>query len=108
VDPNTAIHISVPPAGSEDPKVQESRSIFEAFPPGLQRALERGTLDDINVVLGKMAVDQAEEVVELLSRGGMLSIESEIIDTTKGETIPDWSKPEEGPPVAEADDVELD
>jgi len=99
VDPNTAIHITVPPPNSDNPEVQEARKIFEAFPPGLQRALEKGTLEDINLVLGKMAVDQAEEVVELLSRGGMLSIESKIIDTTKGETIPEWAnKAEETPP----------
>ena len=89
VDPNTAIHIAVPPPNSDDPETQQARKIFEAFPPGLQRALERGQLEDINVVLGKMAVDEAEEIVELLGRGGMLSIEPKIIDTTKGETIPE-------------------
>jgi cell division cycle protein 37 len=51
--------------------------------------LERGALEDINVVLGKMAVDEAEEIVELLGQGGMLSIEPTIIDTTKGETVPE-------------------
>ena len=55
----------------------------------MQKALERGQLEDINVVLGKMAVDEAEEIVELLGQGGMLSIEPKIIDTTKGETIPE-------------------
>ena len=89
VDPNTAIHINVPPPQSDDPETQEARKIFESFPPGLQRALERGALEDINVVLGKMAVDEAEEVVEKLGQGGMLSIEPKIIDTTKGETIPE-------------------
>lgn len=89
VDPDTAIHIHVPPSDSDDPEVQQARKIFEAFPPGLQRALERGALEDINVVLGKMAVDEAEEIVELLGKGGMLSIEPKIIDTTKGESIPE-------------------
>ena len=95
VDPNSAIHITVPPSDSNDPEVQEARKIFEAFPPGLQRALERGALEDINVVLGKMAVDEAEEVVDLLGRGGMLSIEPQIIDTTKGQEIPERLQ---GPP----------
>jgi len=36
-----------------------------------------------------MAVDEAEEVVDKLGQGGMLSIEPKIIDTTKGETIPE-------------------
>ena len=40
-------------------------------------------------MLGKMAVDEAEEVVDKLGQGGMLSIEPKIIDTTKGETIPE-------------------
>jgi cell division cycle protein 37 len=106
VDPNTDIHIAVPPPNSEDPEVQEARKIFEAFPPGLQRALERGKLEDINVVLGKMAVDEAEEIVEKLGQGGMLSIEPKIIDTTKGETIP---VPEKSTaPLGEVHEEELD
>jgi cell division cycle protein 37 len=103
VDPNTAIHINVPPPNSDDPETQEARKIFESFPPGLQRALERGALEDINVVLGKMAVDEAEEVVEKLGQGGMLSIEPKIIDTTKGETIP-----ERGVPASHVDEVPVD
>ena len=97
VDPDTAIHIAVPPPNSDDPETQQARKIFEAFPPGLQRALERGQLEDINVVLGKMAVDEAEEIVELLGQGGMLSIEPKIIDTTKGETIPEHLMPRQCP-----------
>jgi cell division cycle protein 37 len=107
VDPDTAIHINVPPPDSEDPEVQEARKIFEAFPPGLQRALERGALEDINVVLGKMAVDEAEEVVELLGQGGMLSIEPKIIDTTKGETIPERPSTQH-PKLDEVREEELD
>jgi cell division cycle protein 37 len=108
VDPNTAIHIAVPPPNSEDPEVQEARTIFEAFPPGLQRALERGALEDINVVLGKMAVDEAEEIVELLGQGGMLSIEPKIIDTTKGETIPERPVHSELQQLEEVHEEELD
>jgi cell division cycle protein 37 len=108
VDPNTAIHITVPPSNSEDPDVQHARKIFDAFPPGLQRALERGALEDINVVLGKMAVDEAEEIVELLGEGGMLSIEPKIIDTTKGETIPERPIHDELPELEEVREEELD
>jgi cell division cycle protein 37 len=108
VDPNTAIHINVPPPDSDEPEVQEARKIFEAFPPGLQRALERGALEDINVVLGKMAVDEAEEIVELLGQGGMLSIEPKIIDTTKGETIPDRLTQPEHPNLPQVEEEELD
>ena len=108
VDPNTAIHINVPPPNSDDPAIQQARKIFEAFPPGLQRALERGALEDINVVLGKMAVDEAEEIVELLGQGGMLSIEPTIIDTTKGETIPERLAPHGQPNLEEVREEELD
>lgn len=102
VDPNTQITIAVPSIGSDDPEIQNSRKIFESFPPGLQRALESGNLDEVNKVLGKMSVEEAEEVVGLLgevtnpnptesetsltnSQGGMLSLESQIIDATTEE-----------------------
>lgn len=67
VDPGTAISISIPPAASEVEEEKEARKIFEAFSPGLQRALESGSLEEVNKVLGKMSVEEAEEVVAQLS-----------------------------------------
>ncbi|KAH8805671.1 putative Hsp90 co-chaperone Cdc37, partial [Xylogone sp. PMI_703] len=85
VDPGTTINITIPPKTSEDPAEIESRKIFESFPPGLQRALESGSLDEVNKVLGKMSVEEAEEVVGKLGEGGMLSLEEQIIDATTKE-----------------------
>ncbi|KFY28933.1 hypothetical protein V493_02685 [Pseudogymnoascus sp. VKM F-4281 (FW-2241)] len=85
VEPGTEIKIFVPPKElleSADEEERRSREIFEAFPPGLQRALESASLDEVNKVLGKMSVDEAEEVVGQLSEGGMLSLGEQIIDTT--------------------------
>lgn len=88
VEPGTEIKIFVPPKEllkSADEEERRSREIFEAFPPGLQRALESASLDEVNKVLGKMSVDEAEEVVGQLSEGGMLSLGEQIIDTTTPE-----------------------
>ncbi|KAF1958089.1 Hsp90 co-chaperone Cdc37 [Byssothecium circinans] len=91
VDPGTQINISVPPPEptSSDPEEQEAekaaRAIFDSFPPGLQRALESASLDEVNKVLAKMSVDEAEEVVEKLGQGGMLSLESGVVDATTDE-----------------------
>jgi cell division cycle protein 37 len=63
VDPNTTININIPAPDSEDPEVQKARQVFESFPPGLRRALESGSLDEVNKVLGQMSVEEAEEVV---------------------------------------------
>lgn len=91
VDPDTTINISVPPENptSEDPEeleaMKKARAIFDAFPPGLQRALGSGSLDEVNKVLAKMSVDEAEEVVEKLGDGGMLSLEQGVVDATTDE-----------------------
>ena len=91
VDPGTTINIRVPPKEpeSEEPEARDfevqARQIFEAFPPGLQRALESGSLDEVNKVLGKMSVDEAEEVVGKLGEGGMLSLEEGVVDATTEE-----------------------
>ncbi|KAF2155764.1 hypothetical protein K461DRAFT_221161 [Myriangium duriaei CBS 260.36] len=85
VDPNTSIHIVVPSADATSEDEKQARQIFESFPPGLQRALETGKLDRINEVLGKMSVEEAEEVVEQLGNGGMLSVEQGVIDATTEE-----------------------
>lgn len=85
VDPSTKIHINIPQPGSTDPIEQAARGVFERFPPGLQRALESGELAHVNEVLGKMSVSEAEEVVEQLGEGGMLSLEEGVIDGTTEE-----------------------
>jgi len=93
VDPNTQITIIVPPPVPADlsensaqppPKPEEilARRTFESFPPGLQRALESGSLDEVNKVLGKMSVEEAEEVVAKLGDTGMLNLEEKVIDAT--------------------------
>ena len=63
VDPGTTINIKIPPEHSEDPEEVKARELFNAFPPGLQKALASGSLDEVNKVLGKMSVDEAEEIV---------------------------------------------
>ncbi|QSZ30036.1 hypothetical protein DSL72_004554 [Monilinia vaccinii-corymbosi] len=95
VDPGTTINITIPPATGEDPELIKSRELFNAFPPGLQRALESGSLDEVNKVLGKMSVEQAEEIIGQLSEGGMLQIEQQIIDTTTEEGQAAWKEFEE-------------
>jgi cell division cycle protein 37 len=87
VDPNTTINIVTPPPADQCTTDDEkaAREIFDTFPPGLQRALESGSLDRVNEVLGRMAVDEAEQVVALLGKGGMLSLEEGVIDATTEE-----------------------
>ncbi|KAF4631702.1 hypothetical protein G7Y89_g6434 [Cudoniella acicularis] len=85
VDPGTTINIKIPPVTSDDPEEVKAREMFNSFPPGLQRALESGSLDEVNKVLGKMSVEEAEEIVGQLGEGGMLSLEEQIIDATTEE-----------------------
>lgn len=85
VEPGTEIHINIPQPNSEEEIEIEARKIFESFPPGMQRALESGSLDKVNEVLGKMSVEEAEDVVEKLSNGGMLSLQEGVIDATNEE-----------------------
>ncbi|EAW10451.1 Hsp90 co-chaperone CDC37 [Aspergillus clavatus NRRL 1] len=85
VDPNTKITINIPPAESNDPVDIEARKIFESFSKELQKALASESLDEVNKVLGEMSVSEAEDVVEKLGAGGMLSLEEGIVDATTEE-----------------------
>ncbi|KAG8531381.1 uncharacterized protein KY384_003010 [Bacidia gigantensis] len=80
VEPGTQIQVNIPKPGSDEEVEQHARVVFERFPPGLQRAMESGSLDRINEVLGKMSVSEAEEVVEQMGESGMLSMEKGVID----------------------------
>lgn len=91
-DPSTIISFEIPDGpppetleitgeGSEDLDpvlvkefLQKRWDIFEAFPKGLKKALAEKSLEKVNKVLGKMAVDEAEEVVEKLQEAGILSV----------------------------------
>jgi len=87
VNPNTSINITTPPpldqCHTDDERA--SRAIFDTFAPELQQALQSGSLDAVNQVLGELSVEQAERVVEQLGDGGMLSLEEGVIDATTEE-----------------------
>lgn len=83
VNPGQTISITIP--SPENPDEADARKTFDAFPPGLQRALESASLDEVNIVLGKMSVEEAEEVVEQLGQSGMLILQEGVIDTTTEE-----------------------
>ncbi|KAI3337541.1 Cdc37 N terminal kinase binding-domain-containing protein [Xylariaceae sp. AK1471] len=85
VEPGTEIKIRIPPEDSEEADEKRGREIFEGFAPDMRKALESGSLDKVNEVLGKMKVPEAEEVVGLLSEAGILSLEEQIIDATTAE-----------------------
>jgi cell division cycle protein 37 len=85
VEPGTEIHINIPQPNSEEEIEIEARKLFESFSPEMQRALETGSLDKVNKVLGEMSVEEAEQVVEDLSNGGMLSLQEGVIDATNEE-----------------------
>lgn len=47
--------------------------VFDAFPEKLKTALKRGELEEVNAVLGKMQIDDAEEIVQGLEMSGIMS-----------------------------------
>ncbi|KAF5101290.1 hypothetical protein D0Z00_000960 [Geotrichum galactomycetum] len=85
VDPNTEIAVHVPPEDSEDPAVQEARRLFNQLDPELKTAALTCKLDEINKVLAKLSVPDAEEAVRQLDVSGVLSVEEKIYDATKWE-----------------------
>ncbi|PNY27905.1 helicase mot1 [Tolypocladium capitatum] len=85
VEPGTVIRINVPPADSHDPEAQKAREIYDGFEPDMKKALESGELDEVNKVLGKLAVEDAEEMVKLFGEANILSLEEQIIDATTEE-----------------------
>lgn len=95
VEPGTVINIRVPPADSADPEEQQARTIFEGFSSDMKKALESGSLDEVNKVLGSLPVDEAEDLVGKFGDAGILSLEQEIIDATTDEGKAQWKQLEE-------------
>lgn len=65
VEPGTVINIRIPKEDAEDEEGKRAREIFESFKPEMKKALETGSLDKVNKVLGDMSVAEAEELVGL-------------------------------------------
>lgn len=105
VNPGQKIMINIPDAS--DPEEADARKVFETFPPGLQRALETGELDEVNKVLGRMGIEEAEEVVEKMGSCGMLSMEEGVIDATTEEGKQKVKEIEERGRMPEAADEEI-
>ncbi|CEP11608.1 hypothetical protein [Parasitella parasitica] len=74
----TQLTIRVP-----EPEHEEAYKVFTAMPSNFRDALKTGKLDEINKVLEKIAVPEAEELVQLCSEYGFLDVESEVIDETQ-------------------------
>ncbi|RDA83855.1 hypothetical protein CP532_1199 [Ophiocordyceps camponoti-leonardi (nom. inval.)] len=85
VEPGTTIQFWVPPADGSEPEVQRAREIYDGFRPEMREALASASLDEVNKVLGKMEVEEAEKVVELLGEANILSLEEQLIDATTDE-----------------------
>ncbi|GAA97834.1 uncharacterized protein L969DRAFT_96176 [Mixia osmundae IAM 14324] len=100
-NPDTVISFDVPQGpppeklvlegeGTEDLDVEDVRKylqrkwdIWQTLAPALQEALKTGSLDQVNVVLGKMPVPEAERAVQVLDEGNILNFRSsEILDQT--------------------------
>lgn len=84
VEPGTVIQITIPPADTDDLETKQARQIFDSFEPDMKKALESGDLDEVNKVLGKMAVPDAEDLVNLFGEvrrirppGGRASFETQ-------------------------------
>ena len=57
--------------------------IYQGFDKGFQEALKKGSLDDVNELLGEMEVEMAEAIVQQLDMAGILSFsKSGIVDET--------------------------
>ena len=53
--------------------LQERWELFMSFKPKLRKALKNGSLDEVNKVLATMDVSEAETVVNMLHRTGILN-----------------------------------
>ncbi|CAE6405065.1 unnamed protein product [Rhizoctonia solani] len=63
--------------------------MFEAFKPEMQSALRNHSLDEVNAVLEKMDLAEAEGMVQLLDASGILSFASTDIRDETGVPAPD-------------------
>ncbi|VUC28958.1 unnamed protein product [Clonostachys rosea] len=74
VQPNKVYNISVPESDSGDKAERERREIFDEFNDDMKAAIQSGSLDKINDVLGAMPVEPAEAVKEMMFEIGCIKV----------------------------------
>ncbi|GAP85732.1 putative cell division cycle protein 37 [Rosellinia necatrix] len=82
---DTPFLIDVPDANSDDVETKKARAIFDGFTPEMKMALESGSLENVNKVLGTMDIPEAETMVGLLDECGCVSSQAGIVDGTTKE-----------------------
>ncbi|KAI8057427.1 histone H3 [Thamnidium elegans] len=65
------------------PEDKEAYEVYKSMPVSFQEALATGKLDEMNKVLERLSVPQAEELVKQCSDYGFLDVEGEVIDATQ-------------------------
>ncbi|KAG1057491.1 hypothetical protein G6F46_007075 [Rhizopus delemar] len=65
------------------PEDGEAYTAFKGMHPSFQEALKTGKLEELNKVLEKLPVPEAEELVKLCSDYGFLDVEGEVVDETQ-------------------------
>ena len=103
--------------GFEDVTVEDVRKalqmrwdVFSGFDAPLQAALKAQSLDEVNKVLGRMKVEDAEEVVKLLDIAGILNFTSDGIRDDTGRAAKDEGEDadDEGDDEDDEDDGDAD
>ena len=82
--------------------------VFSGFDADMQAALKSGALEEVNKVLGRMRVEQAEEVVKLLDVAGILSFSSSGIRDDTGRDEGDEADDEEDEDGTEETEAEAE
>lgn len=75
------ITIRIPDPNKEEEK--DAYKVFEQLPESFRNALKTGKLEELNKVLEKMKVDDAETLIQVCSQYGFLDVGSEVIDQTQ-------------------------
>lgn len=70
MDPNSEIVINLPDENSEEYK------FFKEIPISMQNAIKTKSLDEINKVFGTMPVEEAEDILELFDKCGVIQIQA--------------------------------
>ncbi|CAG9948908.1 unnamed protein product [Clonostachys rosea f. rosea IK726] len=78
MEPNTTFIINAPKLDSGDEDEQERRSIFEKFSDDMKAAIQSGSLDKINEVLGAMPREEAEVVRTLIFETDCIKVQKTV------------------------------
>lgn len=103
LDEDTQLSVSIPPEGTEEYKIFTTE-----IPPEMQQAVKTQSLEEVNKVFASYKIEQAEEILEVINRCGVIGISGVLENENDFQELQKQYQNQEIEEIGENEELEAD